>query len=288
MGLKFFLKLDNRFSDGTFLKDVVVEADKLGFYGFLMSDHYMWQTRQPEDMTTLESWVALTYLAAKTEQIRLGTQFTPIPRNSPGILAKMLSTLDVLSSGRVILGVGAGWSQAEFEGYSEWNEPRVRVDKTKEGLELILKLWTEDEVTFKGKYYHVERAFLEPKPVQRPHPTLFISGRPRSHRMLRLAGKYADIFNVAAQTAKGEAVNEEEIQESRDIVLDAAKKENRIDKIAYAKDLRRRQYDSKSYSDDAESAIKLGAKFLITYFPRDGKYLEYMKNFAKEILSSFK
>ena len=127
--MEFFLKLDNRFNDGKFVKDVVVEADGLGFHGFLMSDHYMWQTREPNDVTTLETWVTLTYLAGKTEQIRLGTQFTPIPFRHPAIFAKMLSTLDVLSNGRVILGVGAGWSQAEFEGYSEWGSPKVRVSR---------------------------------------------------------------------------------------------------------------------------------------------------------------
>ena len=286
--MEFFLKLDNRFGDGRFLEDVVVEADRLGFYGFLMSDHYMWQTRNPVDVTTLDSWITLTYLAAKTEQIRLGTQFTPIPFRPPAIFAKMLSTLDILSNGRVVLGVGAGWSQAEFEGYSEWSEPKVRVDKAEEGLKLILKLWTEDEVTFNGKYYHAKRAVLEPKPVQRPYPTLFISGRPRSNRMLRFAGKYANIFNVASTTAKGETVDEEEIQKSRDTVLETARKLNRADKIAYAKDLRRSQYNPKDYSDDAESAIEMGTKFLITYFPRDRDYLKHIKNFAKEVMPSFK
>ena len=127
----------------------------------------------------------------------------------------MISTLDVLSNGRVLLGVGAGWSQTEFEGYSEWNEPKVRVDKTKEGLELILKLWTEDEITFHGKYYQTKRAMLEPKPIKKPHPTLFISGRPRSYRMLKLAGKRAEIFNVASRTAQGEEVNAEETKKKQ-------------------------------------------------------------------------
>lgn len=288
MSLDFFLKLDNRFSDGRFLNEVVVEADRLGFNGFLMSDHYMWQTRDPNDVTTLETWTTLTYLAAKTEQIRLGTQFTPIPRVNPATFAKMLSTLDVLSNGRVIVGVGAGWSQGEFEGYSEWNEPRVRVDKTEEGVELMLKLWTEDEVTFDGKYYHAKRAVLQPKPVQKKYPTLFISGRPKSNRMLRFAGRRADIFNVASSTASGEEVSEEELQKARDLVLETARKENRIDKIAYAKDLRRRQYEPKGYSEDIELAIRLGAKYLITGFPRDKNYLEYLKNFAREVMPSFK
>ena len=85
--------------------------------------------------STLDTWISLAYLASKTENIRLGTLVTPIPFRSPSILAKMISTLDTISQGRVVLGVGAGWSQAEFEGYSEWNEPKIRVDKTEEGLE---------------------------------------------------------------------------------------------------------------------------------------------------------
>lgn len=285
--MEFLLKLDNRFSDGKFVEEAAVEADKLGFYGFLMSDHYMWQTRMPNDITTLETWVTLTYLAAKTQQIRLGTQFTPIPFRPPAIFAKMLSTLDILSSGRVILGAGAGWSQSDFEGYSQWSSSKVRVDKTREGLELILKLWAEPEVTFNGKYYHANRAMLEPKPVQKPHPTLFISGRPRSHRMLRLAGRYADIFNVASTTAEGQTVNEKEIQESREIVLKAARMANRADKIAYVTDLRRNQYDPKNYSTDIESAIDLGAKFLLTYFARDKDYFVHLKSFARDVMPSF-
>lgn len=247
----------------------------------------MWHTREPNDVTTLETWVALTYLAGKTEHIHLGTQFTPIPFRPPAILAKMLSTLDVLSNGRVILGVGAGWSQAEFEGYSEWNSPKIRVDKTKEGLELMLRLWTEEELTFNGKYYHAERAVLEPKPVQKPYPTLFVSGRARSYRMLRLAGKYGDLFNVTSQTAKGEEVSEEQVLKDRDYVFDVARKFNRNSKMAYAMDLRRNQYDQNQYAEDIEAAIEKGARFLVTYFPRDKNYIEYMKNFAEEIMPSF-
>ena len=284
--MKFFLKLDNRFRDGKFVEDVAVEGDRLGFYGFLMSDHYMWQTRMPNDIFTIDSWTTLTYLAAKTEHIKLGTQFSPIPRGNPAQFAKMLSTLDVLSNGRVQLGVGAGWSQNEFEGFSVWNEPKVRVDKTEEGLKLMLRLWTEDEVTFNGKYYYAERAMLEPKPVQKPYPALFISGRPRSNRMLRFAGRYGDLFNVAHGTAAGEDVSEEEILQGRDIVLEAARKANRHDKIAYVRELRATK-DLKGYSKVIELAIKLGAKYCISYFPRDGNYLEDMRRFAKEVMPSF-
>jgi len=184
--MKFFLSGLGNFSNNlSIISEAVVEGDKLGFDGALMPDHYMWgqmhfmrrsrgenhpgannmhrsggghpsnvmrrrmggSFHSMSNNSTLETWVTLSYLAGKTEQIRLGTLVTPIPFRPPGILAKMLSTLDILSKGRVVLGVGAGWSQPEFEGYSEWDEPKIRVDKTKEGLELMIKLWTQDEVT---------------------------------------------------------------------------------------------------------------------------------------------
>src|SRR5437867_12972232 len=106
---------------------------------------------------------ALTYLAAKTEKIRLGTLVTPIPFRPPGMLAKTVSTLDLLSNGRTTLGVGAGWSQTEFEGYSEWNPNKIRLDKTREGVELILKLWTQEKVVVNGKFYHANGAVLDLK-----------------------------------------------------------------------------------------------------------------------------
>ena len=119
--------------------------------------------------------------------MRIGTLVTPIPFRPPGILAKIVSTLDVISSGRAILGVGAGWSQTEFEGYSEWTDGKTRVDKTEEGVQLILKLWQEAKVEFQGKFYKAKGAILDPKPVQKPHPPLLFGGV--SPRTLRLAGQ---------------------------------------------------------------------------------------------------
>ena len=109
-------------------------------------------------------------------------------------MAKMVATLDNLSIGRVIFGVGAGWSQEEFDGYSEWNSNKVRVDKTQEGLELMIKLWTEDEVTFDGTHYNAKNAVLEPKPVQKPYPNLLFGGS--GTRMLALAGRYGNIVFI--------------------------------------------------------------------------------------------
>jgi alkanesulfonate monooxygenase SsuD/methylene tetrahydromethanopterin reductase-like flavin-dependent oxidoreductase (luciferase family) len=199
--MKFFLSGLSNFYDGLELvKTGVIEADKLGFDGALMADHYMWDSmghmQFPKPNSTLDTWVTFTYLAAKTERIRLGTLVTPIPLRSPSILAKMLSTLDVLSGGRVVLGVGAGWSKSEFDAYSNWGSPKVRVDRTIEGLKLMRKLWTEDEVNFEGKFYVAKGAVLDPKPVQKPYPQLLFGST--GNRMIRLASKYANICYVGS------------------------------------------------------------------------------------------
>ncbi len=285
--MKFFLSgLSNWFKDLALIEKAIVEADRLGFDGALMPDHYMWGQpewlRRPDSNATLETWVTLTYLAAKTEQIRLGTLVTPIPFRPPSILAKMLSTLDVLSNGRVVFGVGAGWSQVEFEGYSEWNEPKIRVDKTKEGLELMIKLWTEDEVSFEGKYYRARAAVLEPKPVQKPYPQLLFGGR--GDRMLKLAGKYADICYIP-QFRNGESY-----EEGKEKVLGTADRENRADKIAFMADSlgSGAPYTSKEYSGKVEAAREKGASYFLTSFPRNEEIIASMGRFAKEVIPSFK
>ena len=290
--MKFFIdNLGNYFHHLDFIKEAVIEADRLGFDGALMPDHYMWgvgggMVRRPNANLTLDSWVMLTYLAAKTEQIRLGTMVTPIPFRPPGMLAKMLSTLDVLSNGRVVLGVGAGWSQKEFEGYSEWNEPKVRVDKTVEGLELMVQLWTQDEVTFEGQYYRAKGAVLEPKPVQKPYPALLFGSR--GNRMLRLAGKYGTICyfphdrNPDIQTSEDHEVMKKK-------VVKAAERVNRADEIAYMVGTRFPgvPYNEKEYFKKVELASKMGASYFLVSFDR-GDLIDSLKQFARDVMPSFR
>jgi len=155
-------------------------AEEAGLDSFLVWDHYM----LPQTSRTLEALALLGYLAGRTERIRLGTCVTPLPLRPPGVLAKTVATLDVVSGGRIILGVGAGWHRPEFEAYSEWLDDAARVDKTEEALRLLIDLWTKPNVSFSGRYYRVRDAALEPKPVQRPHPPLWFGTVRR--RMLRL------------------------------------------------------------------------------------------------------
>ncbi len=285
--MKFFLAgLGNWFKDYTLIEKAVIEADKLSFDGALMPDHYMWgQTewmQRPDANTTLETWIALSYLAGKTEQIKLGTLVTPIPFRPPSLMAKMVSTLDVISNGRTIFGVGAGWSQVEFEGYSEWNEPKVRVDKTEEGLELMIKLWTQNEVSFKGRFYQAKNAVLDPKPVQKPYPPLLFGGR--KQRMLRLAGKYGDIIFIPQF---GES---EPYAERKKIVVKAAKKAKRVNKIAFMEGpmMTIGVYNSEEFIRHVDAAKESGASYFLTSLPRNEKFIESIQLFARDIFPSFK
>lgn len=286
--MKFILAgLGNLFKNTESIVSSIIEADNLMFDGAVMPDHYMWGTRnwgkRPDDYITLETWITLTYLAAKTENIKLGTLVTPIPFRPPSILAKMLSTLDVLSNGRVVLGIGAGWSREEFEGYSEWDEPKIRVDKTHEGLELMINLWTQNEVTHNGKYYRVKAAVLEPKPVQKPYPQLLFGGT--GNRMLKLAGKYADICFIPpfSQTPNF-------FEKGKAIVLKAAERANRKVKIEFMAGFMgsREPFSIQRSFERIEAALKIGASYFLISFPQNESLHHAMKEFAKEVIPSYK
>ena len=278
--------LGNWFNDFELVKNAILEADKLGYDGALMPDHYMWgdmggMMSRPDSYVTVETWITLTYLAAKTEQIHLGTMVTPIPFRPPGILAKMISTLDVLSNGRVIAGIGAGWSQVEFEGYSEWNKSKIRVDKTYEGLKLMLELWTKDKVDFDGEFYTAKGAVLEPKPVQKPYPKLLFGSR--GNRMLELSGTYGDIIYLPPFGGYDPV-------EARKTIMKAAKSANRVDKIGFMSGSMMGQQitDTTEFMKIVESAKDAGDEYYMISLPRDETGLETIRKFAKEVMPSFK
>jgi len=188
-------------------------AEETGLDYLLISDHYL----MPYSNSSVDTWTVLAAIAAKTKRIRIGTCVTPIPFRPPQILAKVVCTVDQISHGRVILGVGAGWYRPEFDAYGEWSEDRIRVAKTIEGLNLVIKLWTEVEpFDFAGRFYKTKGAILEPKPVQNPHPPIWFGTNGKY--MLKMARKYAvgwvppvpgvsmDVYREVASALEGSAV----------------------------------------------------------------------------------
>lgn len=282
--MKFFLTgLGNLYDNKDSIINGVIEADNNGFDGALMPDHYMWGHEIGHSMDrpyyTLETWTTLTYLAGKTQNINLGTLVTPLPLRNPAVLAKRLSTLDILSNGRVVLGVGAGWSKVEFEGYSEWLEHKYRVDKTVEALEIIKSLWTEDSVTYKSDYYNMKGAVLEPKPVQKPHPKLLFGSS--GNRMLRLTGKEGNICFVPPWQSQ-------RFYEMREIVIDAAREAGRVDEIEFMGGIMGAQepFKADTYSKIIEDAEKKGCTYCNIAFSRETLVPDINK-FSEELMPSY-
>lgn len=278
--MKFFLAgLGNFYRSWKLVKEIVPVGDDLGFDGVVMPDHYMWDRSEMADRnSTLDSWTAFSYLAAKTHNIKLATLVTPIPFRPPGMLAKMVSTLDVISSGRAILGVGAGWSKTEFDGYSEWNDSKTRVDKTEEGVRLIKRLWTEDQVDFQGRFYSARGAVVDPKPVQKPHPPLLFGGV--GPRMLRMAGRHGNLCFIPpwAKTS---------FTQAKSIVEQAARRSKR--RVAFgagSPTVFGTQFDMRNLANEVQAAIDNGCEFYVVAFPQD-QYVPLMRQFHREIVPSF-
>ena len=147
----------------------------------------------PPDLPLLEPLATLLFAAAVTKSAKLGTTVLVVPMRNPVITAKMFATLDVLSNGRAILGAGAGWMKEEFEMLDVPFEKRgARLD---DYLRLIKALWTEDQPSFKGTYYSIDNVGFAPKPVQKPHPPIWVGGH--SAPALRRAGRLGDAWHAA-------------------------------------------------------------------------------------------
>jgi F420-dependent oxidoreductase-like protein len=170
-------------------------CEEYGFEGLFRSDHY----QSVFDVTgrgSLDAWTTLAGLAAVTERIRLGTMVSPATFRRPSILARMVATVDHISGGRVELGLGAGWNQAEHDAYGfPFPDLGERVGILEEQLEIVHRQWTEDEFSFEGRHYRLEHSRAEPKPVQRPHPPIVIGGA-AGPRVARLAARWADEYNT--------------------------------------------------------------------------------------------
>jgi F420-dependent oxidoreductase-like protein len=146
-------------------------------------------------MPLLECWTALAALARDTERLRLGTSVLCNSYRLPSVVAKMAATLDVISDGRVDLGLGAGWFEKEYRAYGiPFPKTSVRIAQLDEGVEVIRRMWTEPVPTFHGAHYTIDGAVCDPAPVQRPHPPLWIGGE--GDKVHRVAARAADGVNV--------------------------------------------------------------------------------------------
>ncbi len=179
------------------LKQLVGDAEASEFDSLWLSDHlhqYRFVGRPEEPM--LDSWTTLPALAALTSKIKLGAMVTANTTRHPSVLAKMGATLDVLSNGRLFMGIGAANFQEEAEAYGIPFPPTPeRLRRLEESVQIMKLMWTDDLASFDGKYYKIKNAYCNPKPVQKPHPPILIGGNGEK-KTLKIVAKYADACNL--------------------------------------------------------------------------------------------
>ena len=178
--------------------EVAAHAEATGWDGVYVADHFMGDGERAGDTITpmLEATAGLAGLAALTDRVRLGSLVFGITYRHPAVLAKWAATVDQISGGRLLLGVGAGWQENEHEQYGiELGPPGVRIDRFVEALDVLTGLLREPVTTVTGKHYTLTDAVAEPKPVQDPLP-LLIGGK--GDRMLGVVARYADEWNIWA------------------------------------------------------------------------------------------
>jgi F420-dependent oxidoreductase-like protein len=180
------------------LKNLITKAEDSGFDSFWVMDHFhqiQFVGRSEEPM--LEGWTVISMLAAITTKIKLGTLVTGVIYRYPSVLAKVAATLDVLSKGRLFMGIGAGWNEQESLAYGiSFPSTQERMLMLEEAIQVIRKMWTEEpNASFNGKYYQIRNAYCNPKPIQKPSPPILVGGS-GERKTLKIVAKYADACNL--------------------------------------------------------------------------------------------
>lgn len=188
-------------------------CERSGLEGLFRSDHYS-SVVGDEQRGSLDAWATVTALAAVTERIRLGTMVSPSTFRHPSELAKVATTADHVSGGRIELGLGAGWNQREHAAYGfDFHDTRTRIEIFAEQLEIIHRQWTEESFSFSGSHYTLEDCRALPRPLQRPHPPLIVGGGAKPGTAIP-AARFADEYNTTSATA-------EQCRERRELVTAA-------------------------------------------------------------------
>jgi F420-dependent oxidoreductase-like protein len=174
-------------------------AEDVGVSAITLMDHWFQMDQMaPATDPMLEGYTALGFLAAHTRTVRLGLLVTGVTYRHPGLLAKIIATLDVLSGGRAQLGIGAAWYEREHMGLGVPYPPVAeRFERLEETLQICRQMWSDDNGTFDGRHYQLAETICEPRPISQPHPPILIGGG-GERKTLRLVARYADACNLFA------------------------------------------------------------------------------------------
>ena len=197
------------------LADIAQTADEGGFASvWVMDHHFQIPNVAPVEHDMLEGWSTLSFLAGCTRRVKLGTLVTGVTYRHPGILVKTATTLDVLSEGRAILGIGAAWFEREHHGLGiPFPSKRERFARLEEALQIAKQMWSDDDGEFRGQFSHLQETLCVPRPLQRPHPPILIGGM-GEQRTLRRVAEYADACNLFSYAGS------DEIRRKLDVLAD--------------------------------------------------------------------
>ncbi|MHA1909064.1 MAG: LLM class flavin-dependent oxidoreductase [Candidatus Thorarchaeota archaeon] len=196
--MRFGVQVEPQF--GFSYSDVLNIAEagvKNGFSTVWFSDHFMLD-KDATDKVLLDPWLLMTALVSDNKDVRVGSLVFCNSYRNPALHAKMAVTLDVISEGRLEFGIGAGWKEIEYNAYGiDFPDPHTRIDQLAEAVQIIKGIWLNDKFSFKGEHYSTDEVVSFPKPVQKPHPTVWIGTMYGRKKMLELTAKYGDGVNIA-------------------------------------------------------------------------------------------
>ncbi len=177
--------------------DICIAAEQNNFSHAWFSDHFM-LTKDSTDLICYEAFTAMMTAASKTTNLRIGSLVFCNSYRHPAVLAKQIASLDHFSNGRIDFGYGAGWKEIEYNAYGiPFPSAGTRIKMLSEGLEVIKKLWTEEKATFSGEFYQLNKAVSHPKPLQEPHPPIWVGTMEAKEKMLTVIAQKADGINIA-------------------------------------------------------------------------------------------
>jgi len=270
-------------ADPGLLERAAVRAEDLGFDSFLVTDHFM----IPPSYSNVDAWTFLPYLAGKTSRIRLGTCVTPLPFRHPAVLAKMVATADVLSGGRMILGSGLGWSRPEFEAFSTWRELPERTSMSREALELMTRLWTSaTPVDYAGRFVSVKGAVVEPKPIQKPYPSIWFGAMAPQH--LELTGKFGQGWiPIGPRWTAAGVVSPDDYAQMRK-VIEVGLSRRSVSSRAFVFSILIGLSDIATLRSEVERYIQAGMNYLIVGLPRgaDERTLDDLEMVSRDLVPS--
>ncbi len=266
------------------VQDVWLEADELGYDSAFGFDHFLPIFSDPAG-PCLEGWTLLAALAAQTKRLKTGLLVTGNTYRNPALLAKMAATVDHVSGGRLILGMGAGWFKLEHDAFGiPFYTPGGRARRLVEAVELVKMLFTQEKTTYEGKYYQIKDAPFEPKPLQKPYPPILIGGM--GPKVVQpLVARHADIWHFFVRKGGAEAAKKIAVK------FDTICKEVGRDPAEIQKSTSLNSEQLKQSPDAVRAAVQAYADAGVQYFIVS-MYPDYdmasFRRFAKEVMPAFR